>query len=459
MGKKPWGGRFHQETERIVEDFTTSIAFDKRLYEYDIQGSIAHAKMLAKCGIISRKESDQIVKGLEMIRGEIEEGKFPFRVELEDIHMNIERRLLEKIGDVAGKLHTARSRNDQIALDVRLYLRDEIAETIAEIEKLKKTFVSLAEKNIHVIMPGYTHLQKAQPVLFSHYLLAYYEMFERDMERLEECFERVDVMPLGSGAIAGTTLPLDRKYVARLLGFSRITQNSMDSVSDRDYIIEFLGVASIAMMHLSRLSEDLILWSSSEFHFIDLPDSFCTGSSLMPQKKNPDLLELIRGKTGRVYGNLMALLAVMKSLPMTYNRDMQEDKEPLFDTVDTLKSCLKVISRLLKKLRVNSATMLQAASVDYITATDMADYLVKKGLPFRKAHEVVGKIVSLCLRRGILFKDLQINELKGFSELFEEDINRILSVENSIRAKKIPGGTSKKNVLKRIREISQKKRM
>jgi argininosuccinate lyase len=446
MGKKPWGGRFSQETEKIVENFTTSIAFDKRLYEYDIQGSIAHAKMLAKCG-------------LEMIRGEIEEGKFPFRVELEDIHMNIERRLLEKIGDVAGKLHTARSRNDQIALDVRLYLRDEIAEIIAEIEKLKKTFVSLAERNIPVIMPGYTHLQKAQPVLFSHYLLAYYEMFERDMERLEECFERVDVMPLGSGALAGTTLPLDRKYVARLLGFSRITQNSMDSVSDRDFIIEFLGVASIAMMHLSRLSEDLILWSSSEFHFIELPDSFCTGSSLMPQKKNPDLLELIRGKTGRVYGNLMALLAVMKSLPMTYNRDMQEDKEPLFDTVDTVKSCLKVISRLLRKLKVNSAAMLQAASVDYITATDMADYLVKKGLPFRKAHEVVGKIVSLCLRRGILFKDLQINELKGYSELFEEDVRKIFSIENSIRAKKIPGGTSKKNVLKRIREISQKKRI
>jgi argininosuccinate lyase len=455
MAKKPWGGRFNQETEKSVEAFTESISFDRRLYKYDIWGSMAHAKMLGKCGIILKKEANQIVKGLKEIGKEIENGKFPFKTELEDIHMNIEKRLAHKIGDAAGKLHTARSRNDQVALDIRLYLRDEILEIIQDLEKLKNTLVNMAEKNIDAIMPGYTHLQRAQPVLFSHYVLAYFEMFERDEERFEDAFQRVNVMPLGSGALSGTTLPIDRKYVAKLLGFPAVTRNSMDSVSDRDFIIEFLSAVSIAMMHLSRLSEDLILWSSSEFDYVVLPDSFCTGSSLMPQKKNPDILELIRGKTGRVYGNLVALLTVMKSLPLTYNRDMQEDKEPLFDSVDTLKPSLKIISELLKKMKINKEKMKEAAEKDFITATDIADYLVKKGLPFRKAHEVVGKMVNHCLKNGLLFKNLKTKELKDFSPLFEADVKKYLSIENSVMKKKVIGGTSKSSVLKRIQEISE----
>lgn len=455
MAKKPWGGRFNQKTEKSVEAFTESISFDRRLYKYDIWGSMAHAKMLGKCGIILKKEANQIVKGLKEIGKEIESGKFPFKTELEDIHMNIEKRLAHKIGDAAGKLHSARSRNDQVALDIRLYLRDEILEIIQNLEKLKNTLVNMAEKNIDAIMPGYTHLQRAQPVLFSHYVLAYFDMFERDEERFEDAFQRINVMPLGSGALSGTTLPIDRKYVAKLLGFPAVTKNSMDSVSDRDFIIEFLSAVSIAMMHLSRLSEDLILWSSSEFDYIVLPDSFCTGSSLMPQKKNPDILELIRGKTGRVYGNLVALLTVMKSLPLTYNRDMQEDKEPLFDSVDTVKSSLKIISELLKKMKINKEKMKEAAEKDFIIATDIADYLVKKGLPFRKAHEVVGKMVSHCLKNNLLFKDLKTKELKDFSPLFEADVKKYLSVENSVMKKKMIGGTSKSSVLKRIQEISE----
>jgi len=458
MRSKPWQGRFNEETDRDVEEFTASISFDRRLYKYDIEGSIAHCRMLSKCGIITKKERDKIIKGLKIISEEIDKGRFPFKTEWEDIHMNIEKRLMEKIGSIAGKLHTARSRNDQIALDLRLYLRDEIKEITKEIEKFKKAIIDLAKNNIDIIMPGYTHLQRAQPVLFSHYILAYFEMFFRDKERFEEIFHRVNVMPLGSGALAGTNLPIDRKYVAKLLGFSKITQNSMDSVSNRDFIIEFLNAASINMMHLSRLSEDLILWSSREFNFIELPDSFCTGSSLMPQKKNPDVLELIRGKTGRVYGNLIALLTIMKSLPLAYNRDMQEDKEPLFDTVDTLKSSLSIYTRLLKKIKINKEEMLKAVSEDFITATDMADYLVSKGLPFRKSHAIVGKIVNHCLKKGLLFKDLSLRELKNFSKLFEKDIKKVLLVENSIMNKEAVGGTSKRNVLKRIKEISSKKR-
>jgi argininosuccinate lyase len=458
MRSKPWQGRFNEETDRDVEEFTASISFDRRLYKYDIEGSIAHCRMLSKCGIITKKERDKIIKGLKIISEEIDKGRFPFKTEWEDIHMNIEKRLMEKIGSIAGKLHTARSRNDQIALDLRLYLRDEIKEITKEIEKFKKAIIDLAKNNIDIIMPGYTHLQRAQPVLFSHYILAYFEMFFRDKERFEEIFHRVNVMPLGSGALAGTNLPIDRKYVAKLLGFSKITQNSMDSVSNRDFIIEFLNAASINMMHLSRLSEDLILWSSREFNFIELPDSFCTGSSLMPQKKNPDVLELIRGKTGRVYGNLIALLTIMKSLPLAYNRDMQEDKEPLFDTVDTLKSSLSIYTRLLKKIKINKEEMLKAVSEDFITATDMADYLVSKGLPFRKSHTIVGKIVNHCLKKGLLFKDLSLRELKNFSKLFEKDIKKVLLVENSIMNKEAVGGTSKRNVLKRIKEISSKKR-
>lgn len=458
MRSKPWQGRFNQETDRDVEEFTASISFDRRLYKYDIEGSIAHCRMLSKCGIITKKERDKIIKGLKIISEEINKGRFPFKTELEDIHMNIEKRLMEKIGSIAGKLHTARSRNDQIALDLRLYLRDEIKEITKEIEKFKEAIIDLAKNNIDIIMPGYTHLQRAQPVLFSHYILAYFEMFFRDKERFGEIFHRVNVMPLGSGALAGTNLPIDRKYVAKLLGFPKITQNSMDSVSNRDFIIEFLNAASINMMHLSRLSEDLILWSSREFNFIELPDSFCTGSSLMPQKKNPDVLELIRGKTGRVYGNLIALLTIMKSLPLAYNRDMQEDKEPLFDTVDTLKSSLSIYTRLLKKIKINKKEMLKAVSEDFITATDMADYLVSKGLPFRKSHAIVGKIVNHCLKKGLLFKDLSLRELKNFSKLFEKDIKKVLLVENSIMNKEAVGGTSKRNVLKRIKEISSKKR-
>ena len=455
MKKKPWSGRFEKETDKLVEEFTASISFDKRLYKYDIEGSIAHCMMLAKCKIIKNGEAEKIIKGLRDIKKEIDVGRFKFDIALEDIHMNIERRLIDKIGTVGGKLHTARSRNDQVALDIRLYLRDEIGEIVSLIRGLKKSIVKKAKGNIDVIMPGYTHLQMAQPVLFSHHLLAYYDMFDRDEDRFLDMLKRVNVMPLGSAAMAGTNYPIDRKYVAKLLQFPAVTTNSMDAVGDRDFSIEFLSTSAILMMHLSRFSEELIIWSTSEFGFIELDDSFCTGSSIMPQKKNPDVPELVRGKTGRVYGNLMSLLTTMKSLPLAYNKDMQEDKEPLFDTIDTVKASLLIYSKMIGTIKLNRDRLGEAVFQGFMTATDMADYLVMKGLPFRDAHEVVGKVVSFCIKSHKLLSDLTFHELQKFSKSFKKDIFSFIKTEKSVDRKDVIGGTSKRQVLRRITEIEK----
>ena len=455
MASKPWSGRFTQETNKLVEEFNASISFDKRLYRYDIMGSITHARMLAKVGIISRKEADKIISGLKAIEKEIKAGRFQFTPDMEDIHMAIEKRLIEKIGSVGGKLHTARSRNDQVALDVRLYLRDEIQEVKNLIRDLQKTLVDVAKKNLDCIMPGYTHLQRAQPILLSHHLLAYYEMLKRDYERFEDCFKRMNIMPLGAGALAGSPYPLDRNFVAKELGFSKPTDNSLDSVSDRDFCIEFCSAAAILMMHLSRFSEELILWSSQEFGFIELSDAFSTGSSLMPQKKNPDVPELVRGKTGRVYGNLIALLTMMKSLPLAYNKDMQEDKEALFDTIDTAKDCLKVFSPMLETMKINKEKMLDATKQGFLTATDVADYLVKNGVPFRESHHIVGRIVAYCIKTLQDLEDLSIDEWKGFSKVFDKDVKGVVSVGASINSRKARGGTALATVKKRLKEIER----
>jgi argininosuccinate lyase len=452
---KPWAGRFTQETNKLVEEFNASISFDKRLYKHDIMGSIAHAKMLTKVGIIKKREADKIISGLKAIEKEIEAGKFRFTSDMEDIHMAIEKRLIEKTGPVGGKLHTARSRNDQVALDVRLYLRDEIGEVKGLIRELQKTFVGIAKKNLDCIMPGYTHLQRAQPILFSHHLLAYYEMLKRDFERLDDCLKRVNVMPLGSGALAGSPYPLNREFVAKELGFTGVTDNSLDAVSDRDFCIEFCSAASILMMHLSRLSEELILWSSSEFGFIELSDAFSTGSSLMPQKKNPDVPELMRGKTGRVYGNLVSLLTTMKALPLAYNKDMQEDKEALFDTIATIKECLKVFSPLLRTMKLNKKKMLDATKGGFLTATDAADYLVKKGVPFRESHHIAGRVVAYCIKTSQGLEDLSIDEWRGFSKAFGKDIKEVISVEASVKSRKAKGGTAPEAVKRRLKEIER----
>lgn len=456
MSQKAWGGRFTQDTSKIVEEFTASIQFDKRLYKQDIQGSIIHAKMLAKCGILTEVESGQIVRGLEEILAEIERGEFVFKVELEDIHLNIEKRLIEKIGEVGGKLHTARSRNDQVALDLRLYLREEVQQILQLIKNVQFSLVTLAENNLDVIMPGYTHLQRAQPILFAHQVMAYFEMLERDHERFQDCQKRINILPLGSAALAGTSFPIDREFVARELGFSGISQNSIDAVGDRDFVIETASAGSILMMHLSRLSEELILWSSAEFGFIELPDAFCTGSSIMPQKKNPDVPELIRGKTGRVYGTLMALLTIMKSLPLAYNRDMQEDKEPIFDLVDTLKTSLQILAELLLELKVNRTKTFQATEEGFSTATDVADYLVRKGFPFRTAHEVTGTLVRYCLEQGKKLSDLSLEEFRKFSVDFSEDILQVIQVKESINSRASYGGTAQKCIIRAIEEARQK---
>lgn len=453
--KKLWGGRFSKPTEKIVEEFTESISFDKRLYKYDIAGSIAHAKMLGKIGVLKKREVAEISAGLEDIRKEIEDGRFSFSIGLEDIHMNIEKRLTDKIGPAGARLHTARSRNDQIALDLRLYLRDVTGDIISSISEVKKALVDKARTNISVVMPGYTHMQPAQPVLFSHYLLAYWEMLERDRERFADSLKRVNIMPLGSGAIAGTSFPLDREYVAKLLGFDRISENSMDAVSDRDFVIEFLSVCAVLGMHLSRFSEDMIIWSTQEFRFIELPDAFCTGSSMMPQKKNPDIPELVRGKTGRLYGNLVSLLTTMKGLPLTYNRDLQEDKEPLFDTIDTIMATLKLFPELVSGMTVRKEVMSRAASLGYMWATDVADYLVIKGVAFRTAHEITGKLVSHCIKSGREIRDISLSELKKFSDIFEKDIYDIISPEAGINIRCVIGGTATEMVLKRIKEIEK----
>ncbi len=453
---KPWSGRFTEATNKLVEEFTASVPYDWRLFPYDIAGSMAHAAMLGKTGIIAKKEADQIIRGLKEILKEIVEGSFSFSVELEDIHMNIEDRLIQKIGPVGGKLHTARSRNDQVALDFRMYLRDEIAEIHELLGMLEKTLVDLADQYSDVVLPGYTHLQRAQPVLFGHHLLAYYEMFERDRGRLEDCFRRVNVMPLGAGALAGTVLPIDRHFTAKELGFSDIAENSMDAVSDRDFAIEFTAACAQIMMHLSRLSEELVLWSSSEFGFVTISDAFTTGSSIMPQKKNPDVAELTRGKTGRVYGSLMALLTIMKGLPLAYNRDMQEDKEPVFDAADTVTRSLAVFRDMLKGIRVNREAMRTAAEDGFITATDLADYLVKKGVPFRRGHELVGKAVLRAQELGTGLVTMPLGEYKKLSPLIDKDVYEALSIEASVGRRASYGGTSPGNVKKRIRALKKK---
>jgi argininosuccinate lyase len=447
---KLWGGRFTEATNELVEQFTASIPYDWRLYPYDIAGSMVHAAMLGRQGIIPKKEVDRIIRGLEEIRKEIVAGTFEFSVELEDIHMNIENRLIEKIGPTGGKLHTARSRNDQVALDIRMFLRDEIAEIHALLTALQAVIVHLAERHSDVVLPGYTHLQRAQPVLFGHHLLAYYEMFERDRGRLEDCFRRVNVMPLGAGALAGTVLPIDRKFVAKQLGFSGVCENSMDAVSDRDFAIEFVAACAQIMMHLSRLSEEIIIWSSSEFGFITISDAFTTGSSIMPQKKNPDVAELTRGKTGRVYGNLMALLTLMKGLPLAYNRDMQEDKEPILGASDTVTVSLSVFIEMLKGVSIHKETMRKAAEDGFITATDLADYLVRKGMPFRKAHEIVGRAVLRATELGCGLVDMPIGEYTKLSPLILKDVYDSLSVEASVRRRTSYGGTAPSNLRKRL---------
>ncbi|MDD2499922.1 MAG: argininosuccinate lyase [Geobacter sp.] len=454
---KLWGGRFTQPTDKFVEEFTASIDFDKRLYHQDIRGSVAHARMLGRQGIIPQEDVDKIVHGLVGILQQIEAGTFDFSIGLEDIHMNIEARLSQKIGEAGKRLHTGRSRNDQVALDIRLYLRDEIVEVVAYLEMLIDSLLEQAEKNLDVVMPGFTHLQSAQPILFAHHLLAYVEMFKRDKGRMEDCFKRVNVMPLGAGALAGTTFPIDREYVAEQLDFPAVTRNSLDSVSDRDFAIEFIAASSILMMHLSRMSEELIIWSTSAFRFVDLSDGFCTGSSIMPQKKNPDVPELVRGKTGRVYGNLMALLTVMKALPLAYNKDMQEDKEPLFDTIDTVKGSLKIFADMIREMRVNAGSMGRAAGQGFSTATDVADYLVRKGLPFRDAHDAVGKSVAYCVENEMELEELSLAEWQLFSPHFSDDIFAAITVEASVNARNVIGGTARGRVEDEIRRCREGK--
>ena len=455
MKKKPWGGRFHERPTTSVEKFTESVAFDRRLAPYDIRGSIAHATMLARCGIIKKDEGRRIVRGLEAIGEGIESGKFRFDPGLEDVHMNIEARLIRDIGPAGGKLHTGRSRNDQIALDVRLYLKDVLTSVQTRILGLKGALLDLAERYVDVVMPGYTHLRRAQPVLFAHHLLAYVEKLNRDGERMTDCLKRVDVLPLGSGALSGTGLPVDRAYVAELLGFRKVSQNSLDAVSDRDFVVEFISAASLVMMHLSRLAEEWILWSGAEFGFITLPEAFCTGSSMMPQKRNPDVLELIRGKTGRVYGSLVNLLTILKAQPMTYNRDLQEDKEPLFDASDTLLDSLSVLAELVEGVEITEAQRIKmraAAEADFSLATELADYLAVQGVPFRKAHEVVGRIVRHCEERGIELKNLDLPALRRFSKSFGKDVLAGFSLNKALSARDLPGGTAPTNVKKMIRK-------
>ena len=440
--KKPWAGRFNQPTDAFVEAFTASIDFDRRLYRHDIRGSIAHARMLARQGILSEAERDRIVTGLEAIAERIERGELEWRVALEDVHMNVEAALTEAIGETGKKLHTGRSRNDQVATDIRLWLREEIDAIGAELERLQHALLDLAEREAETVMPGFTHLQTAQPITFGHHMLAWFEMLARDAERLADCRRRVNVMPLGAAALAGTSYPIDREYTAGLLGFDRPAENSLDAVSDRDFAIEFAAAASILMMHLSRMSEELIIWSSAQFGFVSLSDSFCTGSSIMPQKKNPDVPELVRGKSGRIFGHLMALLTLMKGQPLAYNKDNQEDKEPLFDTADNLRGALKVFADMLPGIECRAERMRAAALQGFATATDLADYLVRRGLPFRDAHEVVGRAVGHCLGRGCDLSDLSLEELRGFSPLVEDDVYAVLTLEGSVAARDHLGGTA-----------------
>ncbi|MBI4401179.1 MAG: argininosuccinate lyase [Nitrospirae bacterium] len=452
---KAWAGRFRERTNRLVEAFTSSLSFDRRLYAYDIEGSIAHCKTLERAGVLSHRETADIIRGLDKVRAELDAGRFPFASEDEDIHMAIERRLTELIGPVGGKLHTGRSRNDQVALDLRLYLRDALDSLLRGMRRLQQALLAKARDHLDVVMPGYTHLQRAQPVLFAHHLLAYIEMLERDKGRLQDGRARLDAMPLGSGALAGTNYPVDRAYTAKLLGFAGVTENSLDAVSDRDLVVEALAMLSILMMHLSRLSEELVLWSSQEFQFVELPDSFCTGSSMMPQKKNPDVPELVRGKTGRVYGHLLAVLTMLKGLPLSYNRDLQEDKEALFDALDTAAASVDVYAELIKGLAVNRDALAKAAGSGYLLATELADYLVTKGVPFRRAHETAGRIVRACLDRNRDLHELTLSDLRAFSDRFEKDVLDAVTVEGAIERKAQIGGTARKRVEARIKVLEK----
>ncbi|WP_299182148.1 argininosuccinate lyase [uncultured Neptuniibacter sp.] len=437
-----WGGRFNEPTDAFVARFTASVEFDQRMYLQDIRGSIAHAKMLTQAGVLTEQERDDIIRGLGEIRVEIERGEFEWSVELEDVHMNIEAALTKKIGITGKKLHTGRSRNDQVATDIRLYLRDEIDLVLAEITRLQQGLLGLAEREADTIMPGFTHLQTAQPVTFGHHLLAWFEMLTRDFGRFEDCRERTNVMPLGAAALAGTTYPIQRDYTCELLEFSAPAENSLDAVSDRDFAIEFCAASSILLMHLTRMSEELVLWTSAQFNFINLPDRFCTGSSIMPQKKNPDVPELVRGKSGRVYGHLMSLLTLMKSQPLAYNKDNQEDKEPLFDAIDTVKGCLRAFADMVPALESNKESMREAALRGFSTATDLADYLVRKGMPFRDAHEVVGKSVAYGIEQNKDLGEMSLEELAQFSDTIEQDVFEVLTLEGSVAARDHIGGTA-----------------
>ena len=452
---KLWAGRFQKETDTLVNDFNSSIQFDARLYKQDIAGSIAHARMLGKQGIIEEHEVEAIVDGLNAILADIEAGQVEFSVDNEDIHMNIETLLTQRIGDAGKRLHTARSRNDQVAVDTRLYVKQEIPVIIDQILNLEQVLVERAKEHTDTVMPGYTHLQRAQPTTFGHYMMAYANMFKRDVTRLEDCLERLDECPLGAGALATTTYDIDRFQTAQALGFKKPTDNSMDSVSDRDYAIELLSNLSILMMHLSRFSEEIILWCSWEFKFVDLDDAYSTGSSIMPQKKNPDVAELVRGKTGRVYGDLMSLLTVMKGLPLAYNKDMQEDKEPVFDAVDTVEMCLPVFAAMLDTMTVRTDNMRKAAGHGFINATDCADYLTKKGMPFRDAYTVTGHLVAQCTARGKTLEELTLEELKAVSELFEADVYDALNLENCMALRSSYGGPAVAETARQIGEIEQ----
>ncbi|MDN5347840.1 MAG: argininosuccinate lyase [Clostridia bacterium] len=447
---KLWGGRFQKSTAPEVEDFHSSLSFDRRLYRQDIQGSIAHARMLATVGLITQEEAGRIIRSLEEILADMEAGRVEFDPANEDIHMQIEKLLTERIGDAGKKLHTGRSRNDQVALDLRLYLREEIKALDALLAGLQETLLDLAEAHLETIMPGYTHLQRAQPVTLAHHLMAYFEMFLRDRGRLADCLKRLNFSPLGAGALAGTTLPLDREMTARELGFDGICPNSLDAVSDRDFAVEFLAAGSLIMVHLSRLAEEIVLWSTREFGFAELDDAYSTGSSMMPQKKNPDVAELVRGKTGRVFGHLLGLLTVLKGLPLSYNKDLQEDKEAVFDAVDTVKACLTVFTPMLKTLKFNKEAMYRAAAEDFSLATDLAEYLVQRGVPFREAHAVVGRLVRYCLDEGKSLADLSLEEMRSFSPLFDPGVLECLRPEASVARRRLPGGPAPETVRQAI---------
>lgn len=447
---KLWGGRFTKATDKLVEEYTASIFFDQQLWKEDINGSLAHVSMLGKCGILPLEDVETIKEGLKKVAAKVANGEVEFTVSNEDIHMNIEKMLIDEIGPVGGKLHTGRSRNDQVATDMHLYLREQVVELVELVSKLQGSLIGQAKENLDTILPGYTHLQRAQPILFAHHLMAYVAMLQRDAERLMDSWKRINMLPLGAGALAGTTFPIDREYTAQLLKFDSIYMNSLDAVSDRDFIVEFLSNSSLLMTHLSRLCEELVLWSSNEFAFVELDDAFCTGSSIMPQKKNPDVAELVRGKTGRVYGNLVGMLTVLKSLPLAYNKDMQEDKEGMFDTVKTIHGALSLFIPMIATMKVRKENMRKAVTQDFSNATDLADYLVNKGMPFRQAHEVVGKTVLHCIQQNKYLLDLTLEEYQQFSELFADDIYQALDVVQVVNARNVLGGTAKGQVEKQM---------